>query len=276
MIKRILALLDNSPYTGTVVDYACFFAKHQNAVVSGMSVLNTPGIIESIGSIPVGGAEWAEDLKEFHRAKEIKIVKKTLLRFKEECESHKSSYDEFMEEGDPIDLISRTSKYYDLVITGLRSYFSYLKDDQPADIFNSILNHSITPILATPDKYSPIENIIIAYDGSPASARALQRFAHISTYCDFNIKLLSSSLNEAAALEELDSAKNYLNAYGIKNIEIDITQKEIFDVLSADYKKWADLIVLGAHSKHNIKEFLLGSLTKKLIEEVNKPLFIGI
>ena len=41
---------------------------------------------------------------------------------------------------------------------------------------------------------------------------------------------------------------------------------DIVDVVNKDYLDWADLFAVGAHSKSGILDFMVGSLTKNLIE----------
>ncbi len=51
MIKKILLPLENSPYTNSALDYACFVAKRQDAVVTGGIFLDVEKINKSLGTI---------------------------------------------------------------------------------------------------------------------------------------------------------------------------------------------------------------------------------
>jgi nucleotide-binding universal stress UspA family protein len=64
-------------------------------------------------------------------------------------------------------------------------------------------------------------------------------------------------------------------SYGALNVLTDYTQIEIVKVLQSSYFESSDLIVLGAHSQ-SIKDIFIGSITKRLILEANRPLLIGI
>ena len=41
------------------------------------------------------------------------------------------------------------------------------------------------------------------------------------------------------------------------------------------YLPWADLVVLGVHSKKGLLDFMLGSLSRHLIKVGEKPLLFG-
>ena len=54
MINRILVCLDKSPYSDSSVDFACWLAKHHDASIEGMVVIDTPGIERSFGGGGIG------------------------------------------------------------------------------------------------------------------------------------------------------------------------------------------------------------------------------
>jgi len=45
--------------------------------------------------------------------------------------------------------------------------------------------------------------------------------------------------------------------------------------MEEQYLDWATIVVVGAHSKRGLYDFMLGSLTKYLIKEAKKPVIIG-
>jgi len=55
MIKRILLPLDASPFTAAATEAACLLAKNQDAQITGLVVIDIPGIKKSIGPVPLGG-----------------------------------------------------------------------------------------------------------------------------------------------------------------------------------------------------------------------------
>ena len=117
--------------------------------------------------------------------------------------------------------------------------------------------------------------MLIAFDGSFPAARALQRFAHLSFAKDFKIRIVTSHTNPVVGHYYLKHAKSYLNDYGVHDVETDYIDGSIIDRVMIDNDQWADLIVLGGHSKNMLKDFFIGSLTKNLIKDAGKPLFIG-
>ncbi len=63
MIKRILLPLDPSSYTKTATYIACKIAQLHHAEVTGLVILDLPGIERSIGPIPMGALHYAEKIE---------------------------------------------------------------------------------------------------------------------------------------------------------------------------------------------------------------------
>jgi len=276
MIHRILLPLDLSNYTDAALEYACYLSKKHNAEITGLVILDVPDIEESIGSVPLGGIYWAEKMEKFKFEQAKQRIKKLLNKFNLKCSKNSIDYKVMEEQGSPSARINQISKYYDLVVMGLRSYYKFDGDEDKGDVFHKILDLSITPILAVPDHYQNIKNVLIAFDGSPVSVKSLKQFTDIASFFDYNIKVVMSSDKEDIANYHLKMARKYLESYKLKNFKTELIHKSIIDAIKTSYLDWADLIVLGAHSKHFIKKFFFGSVTTFLVQKEKKPLFIGI
>ncbi len=275
MIKRILTPLDPSPFTEAALDYASFIAARQQAEITGLAILDIPGIEKSIGPEGVGGVYWAEKLEEHKRKEAEATIAKLLQHFRQKCEKAGVAHSEADLQGSPSEQIIADSIYYDLITIGMRTFFHFETQQKPGDSLEKILDHTITPILAVPDHFIPIQKVLIAFDGSLPAGRSLQRFAHLAIARDLDVKLLMSSKNKQVAEYHLVRAAAYLRAYGIQKLSWEISQKSILDLMAQQYLDWADLVVAGAHSKRGILDFMVGSLIKYLIDEARKPLFIG-
>jgi nucleotide-binding universal stress UspA family protein len=257
MIKRILIPLDPSPFTETAMEIACTVAKQKGAELTGLVILDIPGIKKSIGPIPMGGLYYAEKLEE-HKEK---------------------AHSEAELQGSPSERIIRESIFYDLVIIGLRTYFHFETSDKPGDSLEKMMDHSITPIYGVPEKFSILSTekikVLISLNESLPAARALKRFVKLADPDIMEFKLLMSHPEKETASYYMDQAEKYLNAYSIYNVEKVWTSQNIIQAMEEQYIDWATIIVLGAHSKKGLFDFMLGSLTKHLIKEAKKPLLIG-
>jgi nucleotide-binding universal stress UspA family protein len=275
MIKRILLPLEPSPYTDVATEYALLIAKEHEAEITGLAVLDIPGIEKSEGAVPLGGIYYAQQVIA-HKQEDAREKIATLLKvFGERCQEAGVSYRLAEEQGAPVKRIVELSLYYDLVVMGLRTNYRFETKEGVEKSVEEILDHTITPVLAVPNEFRAIQNVTVAFDGSLPAARALQRFAHLALVPNLNITLLNSNEDKDEADRILDRAAEYLRAYGATSLRTRWSSERIYDVLVSSYLDTADMIVLGAHGKAGLLEFVMGGLPKKLIEFGKIPLFLG-
>lgn len=281
MIKRILIPLDPSPYTKSVLEVGCFIAKKNGTELTGVVVLDNPGITSATGPIGIGGSYYAKKAEESIQHDAEERIHNLLAMFREKCEREGVAHREAEFQGDPSSQIIKESIYYDAIMIGMRTYFHFETLEGPGDTLSKILDHSITPVYAVPEvvpipsKPEHKTRTLIAFDGSLHSARALQRFAQLSMLNTFEVALLTSNKNKSEAEYQLEQASTYLKAHNITDVKKVWITENIISAIDAEYLDWANLIVVGAHSKKGIFDFMLGSLTKHLIKVNKKPVIIG-
>jgi len=277
MVKRILLPLDPSKYSDAATDYAIQLALKTNAQIDGMVILDIPGIEKSVGAVAMGGLYWADKLEKKRAEEAHERVKSLLGKFKARCSEKNVQANEAEYQGSPCDWIIKESIYYDMVVMGLRTHYNFETDKEAGNTLDKVLGNTITPILAVPDNYSSFENgnALIAFDGSLPAAKALQRFVHLAVNENINIRIINSSDKKEEGDIHLQQAKAYVKTYIDRDIETVWTPGNIIDVVNEDHLDWADLFVVGAHSKNGLFDFMVGSLTRNLIEHGKKPVFIG-
>ena len=281
MIKRILVPLDPSPYTDSALTLACLIAKQYDAEITGLVVLDIPGIEDSIGPIPIGGIHLAENLEK-QKKEEARIrIEELIEKFKSKCNSKGVKHKEAERQGSPSDQILKESIYFDLVMMGLRTCFHFETSEKLCSSLNELIKESITPVYGVPENLllSTVPDrrikVLIAFDGSPLAARSLQCFAQLIIPDLYEITLLISSDSKEAGEYILSHAEEYLNAHNIVDVKKEWVNEDIIDVIKDYYYDKMDAFVVGAHSREGVFDFLVGSLTKYLIKTAEKPVFIG-
>lgn len=281
MIRRILVPLDNSEYSKHALDVACTLAKYHKAEVTGVTILDIPGIRDSIGTIPLGAAFFAKELTDAKIKEAEKRIDSLIDNFKKVCDDYAVGHHVSQLQGIPSDQILEVSKYYDLLVIGKRTYFHFESEDKPGDSFSKIMDNSITPILAVPKqfdlsqlKHKPLK-IMIAFDGSLPACRALQRFAHLAIDEIVDIHLVMSSKDKDYADYAMEQAKCLLEAHNLKNVSKFRVDENIIEVIEKKYLDWADIFVLGVHSSSAIERFFTGSVTNYVIDNSKRGIFIG-
>jgi nucleotide-binding universal stress UspA family protein len=267
--------LDPSPYTEAATEYALYIAKAHDAKVTGLTVLDIPGIDRSEGSVPLGATYYAEQAVE-HKEKEAKErIDAVAEAFQQRCEKTQIDFRALSLEGDPMERIEEESKYYDLVIMGLRDSYYFETEEGERKSIRNLLGRAVSPILAVTETFKPIKELLLAYDGSLLAARSLHEAALLSLPLKVKFTLLTSHEDQDKAQGLLDRAEEYLQSYGIKDVDKIWVIEDVVEIIEKDYVQTMDLMALGAHTKKGFFDFMVGDVTEQLINHGGLPLFIG-
>jgi nucleotide-binding universal stress UspA family protein len=281
MIKRILLPLDKSEFTEAATNFAIKIADAHNAEITGLVVIDIPGIKSSIGPLPPGVSFYAKELEQSRIEKNFHHVDKVLDTFRNACTKAGVQHRTGMDQGSPSETITAKSLYYDVLVMGMETHYEFDSEDKPGDSFGDILGETITPVYAIPKDYFPPRDpdtrrtVLFPFDGSLPAARAMQRFAQLANPINIEVHLLISHDSKTEAENILGHAEKYLKIHGVNAVEKHYTSENIIRHITKNHMDWPDSIVLGAHSKKGIFDFMSGSLTRFLIQEGKKPLFIG-
>lgn len=282
MLKRILVPLDSTPFTEAALSWACSAAKTHDAEVTGMVVLDIPGIEKSVGPVPLGGFYYAEQLEKTRARKAQEHIDMLLHRFDKTCSERGVRHRAMEHQGSPHEEIIRESLFYDALVMGLRSCFCFGEEERDWDPLDQLMDHSVTPVYGIPER--PVipdlsrekMGVVVAFDGSLPAARALQRFGQFAVPGHTKVTLLSSEDDRERGRFLLDRAAQYLAARGITEVEQEVTSQGIKDSIEERFMgPEVHLIVVGAHSKKGLLDFMVGSLSRHLIQAAKKPLLIG-
>jgi nucleotide-binding universal stress UspA family protein len=281
VLKRILVPLDLSPYTDTAVRLAATMAKIYDAEITGLVVLDIPGIEKSIGPIPLGALHFAEKIELAKKTEASQRIETLMEKFADICDKEGIAYTEAHEQGYPSHEIIEVSKYYDLIIMGLRTFYQFETSDKAGDSLENMLKESITPVMGVPKNFhlnvmgGEKLKVLIAHDGGLQSARALQRFGQLSNSSYMDITILNSSDDKKAGNYILDHAEAYLKARDVTGVKKEWTSQDIIQVIKDKYYDTYDVFCVGAHAKEGLFDFMVGSLTRFLVKQGEKPVFIG-
>jgi len=117
-----------------------------------------------------------------------------------------------------------------------------------------ILLHVITdPVFYSSSGYSPIMGFNGYMDMSPVQLESVEALKN-------------------ASLEYLDKSRQHL---GDKTIQIVVKEGDFAEsILNTAKEMNADVIVLGSHSRKWLENIIMGSVTEKVLNHTNIPLFI--
>lgn len=273
MIKTILVPVEQSDFSTAAVRFALEVASEHDAEVSLMAVVDKPDIEKSLGPVPLGGLYYAMRAEREKLSEAEAEATELVEAFAKQCEKKKVPHHLIVREGQPVEVITDEAKYHDLTIMGLRTRFKYGAEEDD-DALEGYLSHSEQPVVAIPKEYKAIKKILVAYDGSLPSARAVHSFLQLNLWSDREIVILNVGDDKDAGDVLLERIGRLFKTHDVSYT----TAHEYGDphevLLKFAREKKADLIVLGAHGKDKITKFLFGSTTQSILDNAEVPLFI--
>jgi nucleotide-binding universal stress UspA family protein len=164
---------------------------------------------------------------------------------------------------EPRTQLMREAERFDAILLG-QSIGDVSADVDP--LLEHVVHHACRPVIAVPRTLPAGEATVIAFDGSLQAARTLQLFA--SLFPDRqNVHLLSIDKQAAQATKLVETAAAYLTRRGIGFTPHAITSASSPDSVILDLvrEQNAELLVMGAYGKPVWRDFLFGSITRKLL-----------
>jgi nucleotide-binding universal stress UspA family protein len=271
---EILVCLDDSSYSQAAIGYATQIALEHNASLTGIGVIDLPGIQRSSGPAPIGAMHYDHLADQLHVQETREIVTRILEDFGQKCQEKKIRHAIHSEIGSPFREIIEESKFHDFIIVGQKTFFRYNIKHEPGNTLDRILHSGLTPVLAVPDSVRQIKKVLVAYDNSVQVTKAIQMFLllHIWNQCD--IALLNVNNNASRGIQLLGRLGDYFRRYGVQTEKVQLRGRVDEAILSYIREHEIDLLVMGVYGKRSVSEFVFGSVTKSLVEQAGIPLFI--
>ena len=278
MIRRILVALDPDADTPVAIDYAFAIARRYGTEVTGIACVDTERIEDSASGGGIGSMHYAEKLREKLTNQTRKRAQELIADFEEASTEAKIRYADEVKEGAPSESIIEDMRFHDLLIIGKEPHFFYGHPDQKTTTLAHVVKDTVGPVVIVPDVYREVTRVVISFDGSTPSARAMQRFAQMKPFgSDIDVHLVTVYEKREKDRAELllDYARQYLEAHGFKARPSALKGDKPFENIMAHADQVdASLIVAGAHSVSKVKKLAFGSTTETLIKKGNYPLFL--
>lgn len=274
MLKRLLVGLGGTEYTTTAINQAVALAMAHGAEVTGVSILDRERL-KYVGPVPMGGAHYARELSE-HRLKEAQEqMERSISQFEEACRAAGVRYHSHREEGEPFSLMTKESRYYDLMVFGLQSLFEFNIVPDPQDTLVQLVQAGVRPMLAVSRGYYPVNKVLIAYSGSMESAKAMKHFVQMRLWPEAQVRIVTFADGRSDAQQLLDDASAYCRAHDLR-VETDIVPAAPKDNLLPYAEQWqADLTVIGNSAKNLMLRRVFGETALNAIRNANRPLFLA-
>ncbi len=277
MSLRILVPLDGSAYSKTATDFAVNIVKENGGTVVGVGIIDVEEIEDSTIGAGVGASYYAEHLENFKINDALEKVRNFLGEFETTCKDAEVEFEKHSKSGSPFEQIVELGKTADVIITGMKTFYHFATTPEPGDTLKKVLESGVCPVFAVPAKLpDSSDNVLVTYDSSSHSARAMRLFTNlgIGAYKNRKVHILNINDDLEASEKILDAASDYMEAKGFKNIEkIRKVGTPNQEILKYAKEINACTIVMGAYGQSGLSSLFFGRTTLRIIEDGTMPIF---
>jgi nucleotide-binding universal stress UspA family protein len=186
------------------------------------------------------------------------------------CKEKKIPFVGVQREGLPSQLLTEECRSGDLLFIGQKGENARFARTIVGSTAEDVARSSPRPVMVCPAEFRPPEKILFPYDRSPAAERALQFCAN--AFGNFWKEFVVLSSGEEQVLTEREH--RYLNKHAIDHRLIMEKGSPIDTVLEVAEREGADLLLIGSHGAHKIRDYILGSTTVHLLRKSPLPVLI--
>ncbi len=276
MIRSILLALAEAPYDANARNYAFWLANREGGGIHALAVIDIAAFEVPVLAAPDGfmPSVVVPPLKESQSLMNemMEAAKKRLDLFADQCAGKGIPCSTEIKTGIPGEVIGRSAIAHDIVVVSRRGYNQISNARETVDVLVApVIRNSVRPVAVAGSEFremGDIRNILMAYDGSSHSARALAVAASLATRPGIQCSLVTVSQSEEQGLDILAPAEAFLLHHGItpdKQVLVGPKPSALICKLIASGN--ADIVIMGAYGHSPIREVLFGSTTERILSQ---------
>jgi len=270
-MRRILVGLDDSEYSAAAVRLGIEWARQYDLLLVGLGIVDSERLSEP-QAVPLGGSAFKVDRDVDAIKAARRTVEQILEQFSLLCAREGISSKPLEEEGDPVDQIVEEAQRVDLILLGQRTNFDLEGAALTNEALPAVLKRCPRPVVTVPKTPATGKSVLVAYDGSVQSARALQMFESLGLAKDKTVHVLTIGADKVQAAIIADRAAEFLQSHEVHVIAHAVSDRNPATVILNHVQSLdAGLLVLGAFGQPSLKEFFFGSVTRTLLNQSPVP-----
>jgi len=277
-MKKFLTVFDGFNMSKSTLDYAIQLTQTANARLVG--VFLDDAIYHSYNVVKVMKAykNYEEKMKELD-TKDKKKRDDAAQYFQKACSKAGIRFSIHRDKGIAINDLKQESMFADLMVINEFETFTRYKQKSPTRFMKDLLADVQCPVLVVPNKFKPVDKIVLLYDGGPSSLYAIKMFSYLFGG-SMNLPVEVFTVNEHY-LATTRLPNNKLMREFIKRhfpeasyIVVKGSAEEQITGHLRNHKE-NELVVLGAYRRSELSRWFKTSMADTLMKELDSPLFIA-
>lgn len=276
-MKKIIAAFDGLKYSGSTRDYAIYLAKQTNTHLVGIFMDDPTYTSYKIYELIVKEAVSEDKLKIFE-AKDKATRAAAAENFEKACQQSGLEYTLHHDRNIAIQDLKHESVYADLLVIDSKETLTHYTEKLTTRFIRDLLGDAQCPVLIVPQKYKPVDKIILLYDGEPSSVHAIKMFSYLLPQLKhLNTEVISvKPVNSILHLPDNKLMKEFMKRHYPK-AKYTVMKGWAEDEIVKHLKQTSEnaLVVMGAYRRGPVSRWFRESMADSLMKEVKLPLFIA-
>jgi nucleotide-binding universal stress UspA family protein len=282
-MTKLLALIDGSIYSKSVVDYTAWAAQRTQASVEILHVLGRRDVSSApadlSGSVGVDARDTLlEELAQLdeNRARLAQKRGRVILQEARQrlADAGVSEIKTHLRNGDLVEALQEYEAACDLVLIGKRGEAADFAKMHLGSNLERVVRSSSKPIIVASRAFKPVTRFLVAFDGGESAMKAVAHIAKGKLFPGMECRLLTVGTETADNRAKLDRAAETLREAGYA-VETGIEPGAPEAVIAARVEADAiDLLVMGAYGHSRIRSLIIGSTTSEMIRSCLVPVML--
>lgn len=285
-MKTILLCSDGSAFAEGIYRYGAWFAQRFRADVEVLYVNDIRQKVVSTGnlsgSIGLGASEQLlNDLVSLEHEKAKLNNQRAKLILRNANRVLQAEGLDNVEMSNPtgflVDCFHDFEADADMVVIGKRGEAAEFASDHLGANIDRIVRSSHKPCLVTPQTFSPIEKVMLAYDGSPTGKRIVDfLIKNAEGFQDTEVQVVTvaSAEGDEARSQELDKVRSQLQQAGLNTTATLLTGDPEQEIANHIKQNYISLLIMGAYGHRRIRHLIIGSTTVQLLRSSHIPVLL--
>ena len=281
--EPVLACIEGSAVTGSVCDYAAWYAKKLNLAVGLLHVSDVAASVRRDLSGAIGINSRQSLLDELSKLDEqrAKVVNSYSNALVQDAKSHIQSNFAgltvciYQRRGKLLPAIEHFQEKNRAIVMGRRG------DDHKNSRINigsqieTVARASNVPVLICSEKFKEPQSYMVAFDGSKTAIKAIRMLAESNLLQGLQGHIVMIGHDNEASKKSLGDAVIQMSTAGFSVDSHHLPQLDAVNgLLSFQLENNIDIIVVGAYGRSKLQHLFLGSTTTEIIASTLSPVIL--
>lgn len=281
--EHVLACIDGSAVTGSVCDYAAWYAKKLNLAVGLLHVSDVAASVRRDLSGAIGINSRQSLLDELSKLDEqrAKVVNSYSNALVQDAKSHIQSNFAgvtvciYQRRGKLLPAIEHFQEKNRAIVMGRRGEDHKNSRINIGSQIETVARASNVPVLICSEKFKEPQSYMVAFDGSKTAIKAIRMLAESNLLQGLQGHIVMVGHDNEASKKSLEEAVIQMRTAGFSVDSHHLPQLDAVNgLLSFQLENNIDIIVVGAYGRSKLQHLFLGSTTTEIIASTLSPVIL--